>query len=91
MGMSKETATCRGCGMELRGKPYHKGGTAFHPVTNEECKTNFYGGFACSYECNKRAAQRLENDMPGATPGGNKSLSCYAREHLRDRYPEDTF
>lgn len=64
--MSKEeVATCRGCGKELKGKPYYMGGTAYHPRTNERCKVNFYGGFVCSDKCDKRASYELEASMPG--------------------------
>jgi hypothetical protein len=62
---NEEKATCRGCNKELNGKPYYMGGQAYHPRTNERCKVNFYGGFVCSDECDKRANYDHEASMPG--------------------------
>lgn len=63
--MSEQTAKCRGCGRALSGKPYHLGGSAYHPDTKERCRHNFYGGFVCSRECDIRACLELERSMPG--------------------------
>ena len=63
--MSDEVAKCRGCGLELEGKPYYMGGRAYHPVTKKQCLTNAYGGFVCSETCDLRAARELEGTMPG--------------------------
>jgi hypothetical protein len=62
---NEEVAICRGCKKVLKGKPYYMGGSAYHPRTNERCKVNFYGGFVCSDECDKRANYELERSMPG--------------------------
>ncbi len=60
-----EQATCRGCGMVLRGKAYYLGGPAFHPRSGEECPVNHYGGFVCSEQCDYRASVRQLASMPG--------------------------
>jgi hypothetical protein len=60
-----EVATCRGCGLVLRGKPYWAGGRAYHPDHGRECMKNYYGGFVCSRGCDVRAALELEQSMPG--------------------------
>lgn len=60
-----ETATCRGCGRALRGKPYYMGGAAYLPETNERAKVCFYGGYVCSRQCDVRACLDLEQTMPG--------------------------
>ncbi len=76
-----EIATCRNCGMALRGKPYFMGGSAYHPKTNEQCKVNFYGGYVCSRTCDFMASLKLEQTMPGH--GCRQTdIGCYAREHL---------
>lgn len=76
-----DVATCRGCGMVLKGKPYYMGGSAYHPKTNEQCKTNHYGGFVCSYDCDKNSSIRLERTMPGHNRE-QKNISCFAKESL---------
>lgn len=60
-----ETAVCRGCGKPLDGKPYRYGGRAFNPDTREQCPVNFYGGYVCSFDCDRRASLDLERTMPG--------------------------
>jgi hypothetical protein len=82
-----ETAVCRGCGKVLRGKPYHLGGRAYDPDTGDECKRNFYGGFVCSYSCDRRASLELEQSMPGHG-SGQKTLGCFARDALNRNWPE---
>lgn len=62
------TAKCRGCGMALRGKPYHLGGNAYHPRTGEQAKSNFFGGYVCSYSCDRRVSLDMLSSMPGAGP-----------------------
>ncbi len=79
MSDEKETAKCRGCGQELRGEPYYKGGAAYHPDTGERCKVNHYGGFVCSETCDRNSSVRLETSMPG---GPFTQLSCYAQARL---------
>lgn len=58
-------AKCRGCGMNLVGRPYEMGGTATHPTTGRPCPVNYYGGFVCSEVCDYRACLELEQSMPG--------------------------
>jgi len=81
-----ENAECRGCRMELRGTPYYMGGSAYHPITGEMCKVNFYGGYVCSESCDRRSSQELEDTMPGHDSGG--SLSCHAKNSLNDNWEE---
>ena len=73
----EEKATCRGCKKELIGNPYYMGGGAYHPKTKERCKVNFYGGYVCSPECDRRSSLELERTMPGHT-ANQSSLSCQA-------------
>lgn len=80
--MAEETAECRGCGKALRGKPYHMGGDAYLPDTNERAKVNHYGGFVCSRTCDFNASLALERSMPGHG-FSQKRLSCYAQEALK--------
>ena len=61
----EKTATCRGCGRELRGKPYYMGGSAHDPKTGKRCPVNHYGGFVCSEVCDERSSLELEQSMPG--------------------------
>jgi hypothetical protein len=75
-----EKAKCRGCGRELKGKPYHLGGSAFIPETGEPCPINQYGGFVCSRRCDVRACLELESSMPGA--GRGQSLSTFAEQQI---------
>lgn len=65
MHRGDEIAVCRGCGRELKGKPYGMGGDAYHPVTGERCPKNHYGGFVCSEECDRRASVEQHASMPG--------------------------
>jgi hypothetical protein len=60
-----EVARCRGCNRELLGSPYWKGGFAYDPKTMEQVKMCYYGGWACSYDCDYRACLELERTMPG--------------------------
>lgn len=80
MHSSEDVAVCRGCGLELRGKPYYLGGSAYHPRTGETAKVCHYGGYVCSRSCDIRACLDLESSMPGCS--GQKTLSCYARESM---------
>lgn len=79
--MSDEQATCRGCGMALRGKAYHLGGRAFHPKTGEECPANHYGGFVCSEACDYRASVRQHASMPGCSTATRPDT--FAAERIR--------
>ena len=62
-------AVCRGCGKLLHGSPYFKGGSAY--VMNatggykHRARSNYYGGWVCSRECDYRASLELEQSMPG--------------------------
>lgn len=85
--MSDEQATCRGCGMVLRGKPYYMGGHAFHPRTGEQCKVNHYGGFVCSEQCDRNASVRQHASMPGCA--GATRPDCYAAERIRRNWSNE--
>ncbi len=65
MKTSDANAVCRWCGLVLQGKPYHMGGSAYHPRTGERCPSNHYGGFVCSEQCDRNASLELEQSMPG--------------------------
>lgn len=82
---TEETATCRGCGKKLNGKPYYMGGQAYHPVTNERCKVNFYGGFVCSETCDRNSSLELERTMPGHNRN-QITLSCDAQNDLNKNW-----
>lgn len=85
MKKSDTHAVCRNCGLVLRGKPYHLGGSAYHPDTGERCPINHYGGYVCSEECDRRASLELERSMPGHGRG-QESLSCFAAAALRKNW-----
>lgn len=86
MYSSDEHAVCRGCGKVLRGKPYWAGGYAYDPDTGVQAKTNHYGGYVCSYYCDKRASLEQERSMPGHS-WEQASLGCYARAALDRNWP----
>jgi len=83
MQSSQEHAVCRVCGKILKGKPYHLGGTAYHPETGERCRVNHYGGYVCSSFCDRRASEELEGSFPGA---GSGPLSCFAQRSLENNW-----
>lgn len=85
MENSQDKAICRGCGKILNGKPYYTGGSAYHPITNEPCPINQYGGYVCSYSCDKRASMELEGSMPGSNK--SQTLSIYAQNSLKRNWP----
>jgi hypothetical protein len=85
--MSEEVAVCRGCGGVLKGSPYANGGYAYHPVTGDQCKSNFYGGWVCSRNCDFRASLELERTMPGHS-GDQQRLGCFAQEALSRNWPD---
>lgn len=58
-------AVCRGCGTELRGKPYYMGGDAYHPTTGARAKKSCFGGYLCSEVCDRRSYLEQEQSMPG--------------------------
>jgi ribosomal protein L34E len=78
---SDTNAVCRNCGMILKGKPYHMGGTAYHPHTNEQCPVNHYGGFVCSRVCDYHASLKQLRSMPQC--GTATRLDCYADASLK--------
>ena len=82
-----EVATCRGCGMILRGRAYWFGGQACHPKTGEQCRINYYGGFVCSKTCDWNASMRMATSMPGAR-GKATTLDTFALEGYRRNWPE---
>jgi len=87
---SEEYATCRGCGMQLDGKPYYMGGRAYVPEApgqkRREAKVNHYGGFVCSHACDYRASVRQVQSMPGCA--GATTPDCYAKQRIQANWPE---
>lgn len=79
-----ETAKCRGCNRELKGKPYHMGGGATDPDTGERVPVNFYGGYACSYRCDVAICLDISSSMPGAGP--TKRLSSLERAKVKENW-----
>lgn len=83
-----ETAACRGCGKELNGPPYYKGRLAgqlvYDPVTKQEAKINYYGGYVCSEACDYNASLELERSMPGHI--GQKRVGQEAERHIRNNW-----
>ena len=73
MTEKRTPAYCRGCRRPLDGDDYCYGGRAYVPHgpnadlnrPRVEAKANHYGGFVCSYGCDRRAALELERSMPG--------------------------
>ncbi len=78
-------AVCRGCGLALKGKPYHEGGGAYHPRTDERCKHNFYGGYVCSAQCDFRVSLTQEQSMPGHDHSQTR-LSVFAQQSYNDNW-----
>ena len=67
----EEQAECRGCGLKLIGKPYQFATkSAKHPVTKEECKVNFYGGYVCSDRCDRRVTDEMKRSIDEHVTGG---------------------
>ena len=81
------SAKCRGCGKPLNGTSYHLGGSAYDPVTGEQAKINFYGGYVCSYNCDVRVCLEMSSSMPGV--GEAKSLNSFEREQVELNWPEE--
>lgn len=81
-------AECRGCGMKLKGKDYMYGESAYHPVTNERCAVNNYGGFVCSSECDYKSSISLERTMPGHKLSDTR-LSDSAKRSYCTNWPEE--
>jgi hypothetical protein len=70
----------------LDGKPYHLGGTAYHPDTGERVPVNFYGGYVCSYHCDVSACLELSSSIPGAGPA--RFLNSHERQRVNDNWKE---
>lgn len=70
--------------MELRGKPYHLGGRAYHPKTGERCPANHYGGYVCSEQCDYRASIEQVASMPGCA--GATRPDCFAATTIRKNW-----
>ncbi len=88
MEETTEHAVCRGCGKQLRGTPYFRGGDAFDPVTGERCKTNHYGGYVCSKDCDFASSLELERSMPGHD-GSQSRLGCYSERSYQDNWANE--
>jgi len=75
--------------MELRGKPYHLGGPAYHPDPGGIVKACHYGGWVCSRHCDVQACVALERTMPGCSTADQfRRLSCYAKDRIRENWGE---
>ena len=83
----KETAECRHCRRELKGKPYYMGGPAYIPETGKRARVNHYGGFVCSRECDFQASVALERSMPGHSYN-QQTLGCYSRQSFARNWDE---
>lgn len=77
-------AKCRGCGIELIGKPYHLGGDAYIPKTMERCRVNHYGGYVCSEQCDRSVCMSVLRSMPQC--GDAERPDCFAAQSLRDNW-----
>ena len=80
------TPVCRGCGTELEGSPYFKGGSARHPRTRKPAKANYFGGWVCSRSCDYRASLEQEESMPGHY--GQTVLRGEALRSVNANWPE---
>ena len=58
--MLPTVATCRGCRRELRGSPYHAGGTAYHPETGKRALAHHFGGWVCSAACERKVFSQMK-------------------------------
>lgn len=81
----EKTASCRGCGMKLDGKPYYMGGEAYHPITKKKAKVNHYGGFVCSERCDFDSSLSLERSMPGHD-SSQVSLGMFSEKHHKSNW-----
>lgn len=81
------TPICRGCGRELRGSPYRKGGRAYYPLNELGIvRACYYGGWVCSESCDIRACKELEESMPGH--GNGSGLSRETRKRIESKWGE---
>ena len=76
----EETAKCRNCGKKLIGKPYHLGGGAYDPKTMDRIPINFFGGYVCSENCDRKICLEMLSSMPGAGPA--KHLDTPTRDQV---------
>ncbi len=79
-----EKAKCRGCSMELIGKPYETGDCAYRPDTMDRCPSNHFGGFVCSRDCDVKVCMKMLGDMPGGR--GARSLDSYCEASVRSNW-----
>jgi hypothetical protein len=82
----EDKAHCRHCKMILNGEPYYTGKQAFHPLTKERAKSNYYGGFVCSERCDYNASLDLEQSMPGHMGQTRLSVGSESLKHCRNNW-----
>ena len=80
----EETAKCRGCGKKLIGKPYYLGGHAYDPKTMERAKINQFGGYVCSYNCDRSVCMKMIESMPGAGPATR--LDSHSQKKINENW-----
>jgi hypothetical protein len=78
----KKPASCRGCGKQMKGDDY----MYVNNIHNH--KINHYGGYVCSYNCDKMSSLELESSMPGHVPG-YPILGCFAEKSLYNNWDDD--
>lgn len=87
----KLVADCRHCGRTIPGKPYYMGGHAPYEEVGRgkyrQWRSNHYGGWVCSRECDFRAALSLEQSMPGHG-AEQRSPGCYDHGKLDQKWSE---
>lgn len=81
---SDDKAVCRGCGIELRGKPYWAGGSAYRLDNGKRALINHFGGYVCSETCDRRAYLDLESSMPGH--GGQQKLDYQTSKRITEKW-----
>jgi hypothetical protein len=64
------------------------GGAAFDLETGKRAKVNHYGGFVCSYRCDREASLSLERSMPGHG-SRQTSIGPSAAKSLRNNWQGD--
>jgi hypothetical protein len=75
----KKPASCRGCNQPMKGDDYMYGNNIYNH------KVNHYGGYVCSYDCDKRASLELERSMPGHSWNDTR-LGCYSQRSLDNNW-----
>ena len=81
MSEPKLQAKCRYCKNPMKGDEYMYG------TNRDSHKVNHYGGYVCSYYCDRAASLELESDMTRA--GKATRLSPYAQSSLNNNWRED--